>query len=105
MAKFFGAIGFGTPVQTKPGVHTIQIDERMYCGELLSSYRNTEQSGNLNDNVTMSNQISILADRFARDNFQTMRYVKFRDAKWKITKVEVKHPRLMLTVGGLYNGG
>lgn len=105
MAKFYGAIGFGTPAQTKPGVHTVQIEERKYCGEILSSYRNTEQSGNLNDNVTMSNQISILADRFAYDNFHSMRYVKFRDKKWKISKVDIKYPRLILTVGGIYNGG
>ena len=105
MAKFYGTIGFGTPVQSKVGIYTIRIEERKYCGEILSSYRNTEQSGNLNDNVTMSNQISILADRFAYDNFHSMRYVKFRSNKWKISKVDIKYPRLILTLGGIYNGG
>lgn len=105
MAKFYGDIGFGTPVETKSGVYTTQIEERKYCGEILSSYRNTESSGSLSDNITMSNQISFLADRFAYDNFHAIQYVKFRDAKWKVTKIDLKDRRLILTVGGVYNGG
>lgn len=105
MAKFYGAIGFGKPVETKSGVYRHEIEERKYCGEILSSYRNTEPSGSTNDNIVMSNQISFLADRFAYDNFHAILYVKFRDVKWKVTKIDLKHPRLILTVGGVYNGG
>jgi hypothetical protein len=105
MAKFYGDIGFGRPVQTKPGVYTMQTETRKYCGELLSSYRDTEQSGNLNDNVTLSNKISIVADRYAHANISSMRYIEFRGTKWTIKKVEDKYPRLILTVGGVYNGG
>jgi hypothetical protein len=104
MAKFYGPIGYAVTVETAPGVWTERIVERNYYGDVIRNTRRLESSGNLNDNINISNEISIVADPFANENFHTMRYVEFMGAKWKITCVEVKYPRLVLTVGGLYNG-
>lgn len=104
MGKFFGAIGYGVTVETTPGVWEEQITERQYYGDLIRNLRKLESSGHLNDNINISNEISIVADPFAYENFHSMRYVEFMGAKWKISSVEVKYPRLILTVGGLYNG-
>lgn len=104
MAKFYGAIGYAEPVETSPGVWVEQITERNYDGELVRNIRRLESSENLNDNINVSNEISIVADPFAYQNFHSMRYVEFMGALWKISSVEVKYPRLILTIGGLYNG-
>lgn len=104
MAKFYGVIGYADTVETDPGVWEEQITERNYYGDLIRNTRRLESSGNLNDNINVSNEISIVADPFAIQNFHTMRYVEYMGAKWKITSVEVRHPRLILSVGGLYNG-
>lgn len=104
MAKFYGAIGYASTVETKPGVWEEQITERMYCGDLIRNTRRLESSGNLNDNVNVSNEVSIVADPYANENFHSMRYVKFMGTAWKITSVEVRYPRLILSVGGEYNG-
>lgn len=104
MAKFYGVIGYVETVETTPGVWEEQITERKYFGELTRNTRRTESSGNLNDNINISNEISIVSDPYANQNFHSMRYVEFMGAKWKISSVEVKYPRLILTVGGLYNG-
>lgn len=103
MAKFFGAIGYAETVETTPGVWEEQITERKYYGDLIRNFRRLESSGNLNDNVNVANEISIVADPFANQNFHAMRYVKFMGAKWKITNVEVQYPRLILTIGGVYH--
>lgn len=103
MAKFFGVVGYAKTVETAPGVWEEQITERPYYGDLLNNTRKLESSGELNDNVNISNKISIMADPYAYQNFHDMRYVEFQDAKWKITSVEVAQPRLVLIVGGLYN--
>ena len=103
MAKFYGVIGYAKTVETVPGVWEEQLIERPYCGDLLNNTRKLESSGEVNDNVNVSNKISIIADPYAYQNFHDMRYVEFMDAKWKITSVEVAHPRLVLLVGGLYN--
>lgn len=104
MAKFYGSIGYADTLETSPGVWEEQITERQYYGDLIRNTRRLESSGNLNDNINVSNEISIVADPFANQNFHLMRYVEFMGTKWKISNVEVKYPRLILTVGGVYNG-
>lgn len=103
MSKFYGKIGYGVTEETRPGVHEEQITERSYYGDLIRNTRRLESSGNLNDNVNIANEISIVADQFAYDNFHSMRYVEFMNAKWKVSSVTVQPPRLILTIGGLYN--
>ena len=104
MAKYFGKVGYAETVETDPGVWEEQITVREYFGDLIRNTRRLESSGNLNDDINIANEISIVADPFAYQNFHAMRYVEYMGAKWKVTSVEVRHPRLILTVGGLYNG-
>ena len=104
MAKIYGTIGYAVQVETRPGVWKDQITERKYYGELIRNNRRLESSGSLNDNINISNEVSILADPFAYQNFHTMKYFELMGAKWKITSIDVQHPRLRLTLGGLYNG-
>lgn len=105
MAKFYGVIGYAETVETKPGVWRPQEIRREYFGDLTRNSSSYESSGQANDNLRIANEISIVADPYARQNFHSMRYVEFMGAKWKITKVEVQYPRLILTIGGVYNDG
>lgn len=104
MAKFFGAIGYAVTSETKPGVYEEQIIEREYFGDVNRNIRKLENGEHLNDDINVSNEISIVSDPFANENFYSMRYAEFMGTKWKITSVEVKYPRLILTLGGVYNG-
>ena len=104
MAKYYGVIGYAETVETTPGVYEEQITERNYYGELVRNTRRLQTSDQINDNINIANEISIIADPFATQNFHAMRYIEFMGAKWKITNVEVRYPRLILTIGGLYNG-
>lgn len=104
MAKFYGPIGYAVTEETTPGVWEEKITERMYYGELVRNTRKLQSTDQLNDNINVANEISILADPFASENFHSMKYVGFMGAKWKITSVEVQYPRLILAVGGVYNG-
>lgn len=104
MAKFYGAVGYAVTKETSPSVWEEQIVDRMYSGDLVRNYIRSESSGGVNDNINVSNNISIIADPYANENFQHMRYVKFMGTKWKIVSVEVQYPRLTLILGGVYNG-
>lgn len=104
MAKFYGKIGYAETVEAEPGIWEESITAREYPGDLLSNFRNLQSSDSINDNVNIANKISILADPYANDHFHDMRYAEFRGTKWKITNVEVQYPRLILTLGGVYNG-
>lgn len=105
MAKYHGKIGFVQTKQIRPGVTVEVADERVYNGDILRSQKRWEQTSNqLNENLTLSNQFSIVADPYAYDNFFAIRYIWYMGAKWKVTNVEIARPRLLLTVGGVYNG-
>lgn len=104
MAKFYGKIGFGKTVETEPGVFEEQITSRNYYGETIRNSRMLQSSDSVNDNINIANQISILADPFAKDNFHAIRYAEFMGTKWKVTTAEVLFPRILLTLGGVYNG-
>lgn len=105
MAKWFGKIGYSSTIQTAPGVWKNQETVYEYYGDVI---RNTSSwSANpdsTNDNLNLDVQISIVSDPFANQNFYSMKWIEFMGAKWKITKVEPKYPRLILSVGGVYNG-
>lgn len=104
MAKWYGEIGFAKTVETKPGVYEEQFTKRNYYGDVVRNSRRLQSADQLNDNVNVSNQLSIVADPYANNNFHSMRYAEFMGAKWKITDVEVQPPRLIMTLGGVYNG-
>lgn len=103
MAKFYGNIGFATTVETAKGVWEEQITERPYFGDVVRNKRQLRDAGKVNSDVDISNEISIVADPYANDNFQSMRYVVFMGTKWAVESVEVQYPRLILSIGGLYN--
>ena len=104
MAKFYGKIGYANTVETKPGVYEEQIVERSYYGDLIRNTRRLQSADQVNDDINISNEISIVADPYATNNFHIMRYAVFMGTKWKISNVEVSYPRLILTLGGVYNG-
>ena len=104
MGKFYGEIGFAYDEETSPGIATPVITERAYYGDLIKNYRRLESDTKINNDISLSNDISIIADPFAYQHFTDMRYVRYMGNCWRITGVEEKYPRLVLTVGGLYDG-
>ena len=104
MAKFYGAIGFMESQETSPGVWEGVITERNYFGDVVRNTSQWQKGEPLNDDITISNTISIVSDPYAYQNFHTMKYVVWMGASWKITSIEVQRPRLLLTIGGVYNG-
>ena len=103
MAKFCGVIGYAVTKETEPGIWEEQVVENQYFGDVIRNTRRINAPGKVNDDISISNQISIIADPFANNNFHAMKYVVFMGAKWKVSEVTVEYPRLILSIGGLYN--
>lgn len=104
MAKFYGPIGYAETVEDSPGVYVEHIVERLYYGDVTKALRRLETGESVNDNINISNTISIIADAYALNHFFAIRYVEWAGAFWKVSSVEVQAPRLILSVGGVYNG-
>lgn len=102
--KYYGVIGFAETVETSPGVYTERITEHCYYGDTLDYTRRLQQSGKINDDVEISNQLSIVADDRLYQNIKNIRYAVFMGTKWKVSSVKVQTPRLLLTLGDEWNG-
>lgn len=104
MAKYHGKIGFVTFKERVPGVDVEVAEEREYFGDVIRHSKRWEQTQQVNPNLNISNQISIVADAYARNNLFAIRYISWMGSNWEVTTAEVQHPRLILTIGGVYNG-
>lgn len=103
--KYCGKIGFVSDVETAPDVYEKHVEERFYVGDVLKNNRRWVPTSNVNDDISISNVIKIVADPFACVNLQWIRYAEWMGALWKVTDVEYEHPHLKLTIGGVYNAG
>ena len=104
MAKFYGPVGFVKTEETKPGVWEEAVTEHKYFGDVTKNTRRLENGENIHDKIVVNNIISIVADPSALQNFFAIRYVEWMGCRWEVTNVEMLSPRLVLTLGGVYNG-
>ena len=104
MAKFYGKIGYAEQCEISPGVWDEVVTERRYSGDVIRLSRRMQAGANLNDEFSVDNSISIVADPFAYQNFHRMRYIHWLGVLWEISKIDVQRPRLIISLGGVYNG-
>lgn len=104
MTKFYGVIGYGETVETSPGVWVDQITERSYYGDVVKNTRRLKEGEGLNNDLSVGNSISVVADAYANNNFHNIRYIQWAGARWTVSEVEVMRPRLLMRLGEVYNG-
>lgn len=102
--KFYGPVGFVDVIEKRPGVKTTIPVEYNYAGDVLRRSIKYQNGESVNDSISPQHQISILADPYARNHVGSMKYVKWMGTAWKISEISVQYPRLILTLGGAYNG-
>lgn len=106
MAKFYGEVGYGEPVESPPdsGIWVDQIVEHPYFGDVTRKSSSLVEGESLNSDITVGNTISIVANEYAIDHFMKIKYVRWAGVCWTVTNVVVQPPRLVLTLGSVYNG-
>lgn len=102
--RFYGRVGYGESVESAPGVWKDEITEASYFGDIVRNIRHLQDGAKINDDLTVNNSISIVADEYANEHFFAIRYVEWAGTLWTVNTVEVQGPRLLLTIGGVYNG-
>lgn len=104
MAKFHDVVGYATTVETAPGVWEDTIIEKTYSGELVRNNTRFQDVQAIHDDLTLGHSISVVADAYANEHIFAIRYVKWQGTLWKVLHVDVQRPRLLLRLGGPYNG-
>lgn len=104
MAKFYGAVGYGESVETAPGVWQDTIVEHKYYGDVVRNTRKSQSGEDINNDLSVGNSISIIANAYAYERFFAIRYIEWAGTLWTVSEVEVQSPRLLFRLGGVYNG-
>lgn len=102
--KFYGEVGYAPTTTNDNGVATASIVKRNYYGNVLKLISKWHATDHLNDDVQVSHRISIIADPYSLENFPYIKYVEWMGTKWEVTSTEVAFPRIILSLGGVYNG-
>lgn len=101
--KWQGKIGFAQTIN-EDGIWNDQLVIKYFTGDLIKKNYNFQSNGDINDDITINHQLSILANKFIYDNFQCIKFVEVMGVNWKVKSVEVQYPRLILSLGGVWNG-
>lgn len=104
MAKFAGLVGYVTQEETSPGIWESVETEKKMRGDIVRLANTIGASDKVNDDVTLDNRISLVGDAFAKLHFMDIKYVIYLNTKWKVSSVEVSDRRIILTLGGVWNG-
>jgi hypothetical protein len=106
MARFSGVIGFGDTEEDPPGsgLFKDEITERTYFGDVVRNSLRFREADKINNDLTVGNSISIVADAYANERIDAMRYIRWKGVLWVVSNVDVEHPRLVIRLGGVYNG-
>lgn len=102
--RFYNAIGIGGTVEVAQGVWDDLIVERLYRGTVIRNARKYSEGESVNDNLSVSNSISVVSDTYLIDHLFDLRYIRWSGTLWKISDIEIERPRLILRLGGVYNG-
>ena len=104
MAKFHGVIGYGDQTEIRPGVYDDVITEMPYYGDVIRDSRSINAGDKVNSDISVNNSISVVADEYAYENIFAIRYIRWMGVRWIAQEVEVQRPRLIVRLGGVYNG-
>ncbi len=106
MSRFYGAIGYSTTVETRPGIYEETYVEKNYKGDVTQYRPRWDNNGQVNNDLNINNEISIIADQFASSNFSTMRYVIWNGQAFNINSatIDTERHRIVLSIGGVFNG-
>lgn len=108
MAKYAGLVGYVTQEEKVPGVWSTVADPKPMRGDIIRASASSQNDGRLssdkiNKDVTLNHRVSLVGDAYAFGNYYNIKWIEIDGAKWEVSSVELQRPRLIVTVGGLWN--
>jgi len=104
MAKFAGLVGYVTQEETRPGVWTTVEKPVMMKGDVLRQTYSSQNDSKVNSDITLNHRVSLIGDSYALHNYYYIRWIELHGKKWEISSVELQRPRIIVTLGGVWNG-
>lgn len=105
MARYYGNVGYVITEENEVGDWVERVILKPYYGDILRNSRRIITSSRINGDFKVTKQISIVADKFAMDNYSYVRFVEDMGNRWAVESVDIDYPRLILTIGDIYHDG
>lgn len=102
MSKFFGTIGFVRTKETEPGIYEQTVEERFFSGDITQTTASWNDAQRINGDLEINHTLSVICDNYLTQNMFALRYVNYAGRRWKVRKIEVRLPRMILTLGQEY---
>lgn len=102
MAKFAGLVGYVTQAETTPGVWSPVEQTRMMKGDFYMESSRHQNGDKVNKDIALNHRVSLVGDAYTFENYYAIRWIEIEGVKWEVTSIEVKRPRLIVNIGGLY---
>lgn len=103
MARYSGLVGYVTQEETVPGVWSPVENPRTMKGEIIRQSSTNPDHGKINSDISLNHRVSLWGDAYAFDSYYAIKWIQIDGRKWEVTSVEIKRPRIIVTVGGLWN--
>jgi hypothetical protein len=98
MARFAGFVGYVTQVESVPGVWSPVENPKYMRGDVIR-----QSSTSQNGDISLNHRVSLIGDSYTFNNYYNIKWVEIGSAKWSVTSVEIQRPRVIITLGGLWN--
>lgn len=104
MTKYAGLVGYVVQEQTAPSVWTpVETPKRMK-GDIIRQSASTQNDDKVNSDITLNHRVSLIGDAYAFSSYFNIRWIEIDGHKWEVTNVEVQRPRIIVSLGGPWNG-
>lgn len=104
MSKFAGLVGYATQEETVPGVWSPVEKTVMMKGDVIRQSSSVQNDDKVNSDIALNHRVSLMGDSYAFDNYYNLKWIQLHGRKVEVSSVELQRPRLIVSVGGVYNG-
>lgn len=104
MAKYAGKVGFATQTETSPGVWEDVTVERLMKGDVIRANTTISMDGKVNGDVTFNHRVSLVGASLPLMEYYNIKYITLDGYKWEVKSIEIQRPRIIVTLGGMWNG-
>ena len=104
MAKYAGLVGYVTQEESVPGVWSPVENPKLMRGDIIRQASSSQNDNKVNSDIALSHRVSLLGDAYAFGNYYNIKWIDIDGRKWEVTSIEIQRPRIIVTLGGLWNG-
>jgi hypothetical protein len=104
MAKFSGLVGYVTQEETVPGVWSPVEKPRMMRGDVIRRSSTNQNDDKVNSDISLSHRVSLIGDAFTFNNYINIKWIDIDGYKWEVSSIEIQRPRIIVSLGGPWNG-